>query len=92
MKTTTISVNVYEVGDVIELNPSSLRLVAKQRSYAESTRAVVVGVNQRMDKLFTYKLIADNGKMLTLTPSEQGGEKFVGHTDLSLLFGGKKKA
>ena len=91
MKTTTISVNVYEIGDVIELNKECLRLVAKQRSYAECVRAVVVAVNQRMDKLFTYKMITDNGKMLTLTPSEQGGEKYVGHIDLTILFEAKEQ-
>ena len=86
MKTTTINVNVYEVGDVIELDRKNLRLVAKQRNYAESRRAMVVGVNQRVDKLFTYRLIADNGKLLTFVPSEQGEEKYVGHVDLNLLF------
>ena len=86
MITTTINVNVYEVGDVIELDRKNLRLVAKQRNYAESRRAMVISVNQRVDKLFTYRLIADNGKMLNLVPSEQGEEKYVGHVDLSALF------
>lgn len=88
MKTTTINLNVYEVGDVIELDRKNLRLVSKQRSYAESHRAIVMGVNQRVDKLFTYKLIADNGKMFNLVPNEQGEEKYVGHVDLGLLFEG----
>lgn len=88
MKSTTININVYEVGDVIELKRENLRLVAKQRSYAESSKAMVVDVNQRTDKMFTYRLIAENGKMLNLTPAEQGNEKFVGHIDLGLLFEG----
>lgn len=90
MKTTTINVNVYEVGDVIEMARNDLRLEAKRRTFADSTRAVVVGVSQRMDKLFSYKIISSNGKMITLTPSEQGGEKYIGHIDLGLLFGGAK--
>ena len=88
MKTTTINVNVYEVGDVIELDRKNLRLVAKQRNYAESRRSMVVSVNQRVDKLFTYRLIADNGKMLNLVPNEQGEEKYVGHIDMDMLFEG----
>ena len=88
MKTTTISVNVYEVGDVIEINRADLRLVAKQRSLASTTRAIIMGISQRMDKLFTYKIVADNGKTLLFTPGEQGHEKYIGHIDLSLLFAG----
>lgn len=90
MKTTTININVYEVGDVIQLDRSDLSLEAKRRSYGASTRAVIVSVGQRMDKLYTYKAIADNGKMFSFTPSEQGKEKYVGHIDLGLLFGGAK--
>ena len=88
MKTTTINLNVYEVGDVIELKRENLKLVAKQRCYAESGRAVIIGVNQRIDKLFTYKLLADNGKIVSLTPSEQGQEKYIGHIDLGMLYQG----
>lgn len=91
MKATTITMNVYEVGDVIELKRENLRLVAKQRSYAESSRAVIISVNQRSDKLFTYKMIAENGKVLTLTPQEQGEETYIGHIDLDMLFGGGKQ-
>lgn len=86
MKTTTININTYEVGDVIEMAQKDLRLEAKRRTFADSTRAIVVDVNQRMDKLFTYKLIASNGRAISLTPAEQGGEKYVGHIDLGLLF------
>lgn len=88
MKTTTISVNVYEIGDVIEMEQKNLRLEAKRRTYAESKRAVVIDVAQRIDKLFSYKMIASNGKSFTLTPEEQGNERYVGHIDLGLLFEG----
>ena len=89
MKTTTININVYEVGDVIQLDRSNLSLEAKRRSYGDSRRAIIVSAGQRMDKLFSYKAIADNGKMFTLTPNEQGSEEYVGHIDLGLLFGGE---
>jgi len=89
MKSTTININVYEVGDVIELKRENLKLVAKQRSYAESTRAIIVGVSQRMDRLYTYKMLAENGKVISLTPGEQGNEKYIGHVDLSMLYGDK---
>ena len=88
MKQTTISVNVYEVGDVVEINRGAINLVAKQRSIGESRRAIVIDVMQRKDKLFTYKMVAANGKPFTLTPNEQGEEKYVGHIDMALLFEG----
>ena len=88
MKMTTIQVNVYEVGDVIEMTRESFNLDAKRRSFADSTRAVIVEVRQRQDKLFSYKVVASNGKTFTLTPSDQGKEQYVGHIDLGLLFGG----
>lgn len=87
MKTTTININVYEVGDVISIDQASLKLVAKRESMGKSTRAVIIAVNQRLDKLYSYKLVLDNGKSFTLTPGEQGSEKYVGHIDLGLLFG-----
>ena len=89
MKTTTININVYEVGDVIRLDRSALSLEAKRRSYGDSRRAVIISVGQRMDKLFSYKAIADNGKMFTFTPNEQGNEEYIGHIDLGLLFEGE---
>lgn len=91
MKETTINLSIYEVGDVIQMNADDLSLEAKRRCYAGSRRAIVVGAEQRMDKLYTYKIIADNGKMITFTPREQGNERYIGHIDLSLLFEGENK-
>ena len=89
MKTTTISVNVYEIGDVVKINRDNFNLEAKRRTISESgaeTRAIVVGISQRLDKLFTYRLVTTTGKTLTLTPHEQGAEEYIGHIDLGLLF------
>ena len=86
MKTTTINVNVYEPGDVIELNNEDFKLVAKRRTLEGSKRAMIVGVNRRMDKLYTYKIVTDTGTTLTFTPSEQGVERYVGHIDLGMLY------
>lgn len=91
MRTTTININVYEVGDVIQLDRADLSLEAKRRSYGNSRRAVIMSVGQRMDKLFTYKAIADNGKMFTFTPNEQGREQYIGHIDMGLLLGGDSR-
>ena len=90
MRTTTINYTIYEIGDVIEIAPKNFRLESKRRSIGGATRAVVVGVGERVDKMHSYKVVADNGKMFTLTPSEQGGERYIGHIDFGLLFDGVK--
>lgn len=85
MKQTMISVNVYEAGDVLELNHKNFKLVAKQRNLDGSKRVMVIDVRQRLDKLYTYKVVTDTGTTMMLTPSEQGGEEYIGHIDLGLL-------
>jgi hypothetical protein len=84
-----ISVNVYEVGDVIKIKRDNFRLEAKRRTVAESgseTRAIVMGISQRIDKLYSYKLVTASGKTIVFTPHEQGQEEYIGHVDLGLLF------
>ena len=85
MKTTTISLNVYEVGDVIRIPRKDISLESKRVSIGRATRAVIVGVMQRADKMYSYKALASNGKTFTLKPNEQGAEEYVGHIDLSIL-------
>ena len=88
MKRTTISLNVYEVGDVIKINRNITNLMSKQRQIDKATRAVVISVAQRVDKLFTYKIMCANGSVVNLKPDEQGKEEYVGHIDLGMLFEG----
>lgn len=90
MKQTTISVNVYEVGDILQVNSKDFKLVAKQRDLDGSKRVMVIGVKQRLDKMFTYKVVTDKGVTLQFTPSEQGNEEYVGHIDLGMLMGSVK--
>jgi len=92
MKQTTISVNVYEIGDILKINAKDFRLVAKQRDLDGCKRVMVIGAKQRLDKMYTYKVITEKGVTLQLTPSEQGNEEYVGHVDLGLLMGGERKA
>ena len=92
MKQTTISVNVYEIGDVLEVDTKDFKLIAKQRDLDSSKRVMVIGVKQRLDKMFTYKVVTEKGVVLQFTPSEQGNEEYVGHIDLGLLMGSVKTA
>lgn len=86
MKTTTISLNVYEVGDVIKIPRKSISLESKRVAIGPATRALIVGVMQRTDKMFSYRVLADNGKTFILKPNEQGLEEYVGHIDMGVLF------
>lgn len=88
MKTTTISLNVYEVGDVISIPRKSISLESKRVAIGPATKAIVVNVVQRADKMFSYRMLADNGRTFILKPSEQGHEEYVGHIDLGVLFDG----
>ena len=92
MKQATISVNVYEVGDILEVNTKAFKLVAKQRNLDGSRRVMVIGAKQRLDKMYTYKVVTEKGATMQLTPSEQGDEKYVGHIDLGILMGTAKPA
>lgn len=88
MKTTTIKLSVYEIGDVIQMHGDNFNLETKRRAIGRVKRGVVMGVSQRIDKLFSYKVVCSDGTMITLKPAEQGGEKYVGHIDMGLLLGG----
>ena len=89
MKQTMVSVNVYEAGDVLKVNTKDFRLAAKKRDLDDSKRVMVVSAKQRLDKLFTYKVLTEKGVMLQFTPSEQGNEEYVGHIDLGIFMGDK---
>ena len=92
MKKTTISIEVYEVGDIIRLSNKNFNLVAKRRAVDDSPRAMIIGITERLDKMFTYKVLLESGKTMTITPNEQGGETYVGHVDLTMLYGDGKSA
>lgn len=89
MKSEQVAMNVYEVGDIIQMTADDFKLIAKQRSWGNSKRAVIMSAEQRIDKFYSYKAITDNGKVLALTPADLGNEVYVGHADLSMLFGGQ---
>ena len=86
MRTTTIDVNVYDVGDVISLDKSFTSLMSKQRTIGDSKRGIVINASQRADKLFTYRVLCSNGCEITIRPDEQGRETYIGHVDLDMLF------
>ena len=86
MKSTTITVNVYEIGDVIKLSKDAFKLSMKQRAFGDSRKAMIVNCNIRKDGKVTYKIVTDKKLMMTFTPEDQGTEEYVGHVDMSVLF------
>lgn len=89
MKTTTINLSVYEVGDVLTISKDVTNLESKKRLIGDSKRALVVGALQRADGLFSYRVVCDNYTSITLRASEQQGIEYVGHIDMGLLLGGE---
>lgn len=86
MRVETITMNVYEVGDIITLDKNFFHLVAKQQSASSATKALVVSRLKLQTGGYSYKVVANNGKMYTMKPDEMGKEKYIGHIDLSQVF------
>ena len=87
MKTETFTVNVYEVGDVVEINTADMPLASKRRTLYGATRAMVVHRAMLASRAQSYKLIADNGKSFSLRSDENGIVKWLAHVDLEALYG-----
>ena len=78
--------NVYEVGDVIRISRKNISLESKRVTIGPATKAIVISATQRSDKLYSYRVLANNGRTFVLKPNEQGFEEYVGHIDMSVLF------
>lgn len=98
MKKKMIEVSEYEPGDVLDLadvvfryqsggeNNSTNSSKAKARR-GSSERLLVISTLRTKDGTL-YNGVLSNGKRISLKPYEQGKEIYIGHLDLSILFGG----
>ena len=87
MRIETIQVPIYEIGDVITITNNIFVLRQKRDTALKAEKAMIIERNQRQDYTFSYKILCDNGRVLTLKPEELGKETYIGKADLSLLFG-----
>lgn len=87
MKIETIQVPIYEIGDVIAITNNIFSLTRKREVASKAEKAMIIERRQSLSNTFSYKILCDNGKVLTLKAEEIGQEEYIGKADLSLLFG-----
>lgn len=84
MKTKQVTINTYEIGDVIDV--STLRAKHKKHTLDNGKRAVVIGVIELRSGDMSYDVVTDEGLKVRISPDELRGEKYIGKIDLDLLF------
>ncbi len=84
MKTKTIEVNVYEVGDVIDI--SQCEGTSGKQALNRAKRGLVLEVTELKDGLNSYWVLTDEGNKVKIIPRQMRGENLIGNIDLSSLF------
>lgn len=85
MKSTQIVVNIYEIGDLLDVSNCSAKHAKPALNEAE--RALVINVKNLKYSKYGYDVLTDKGMKVSITPDEIGDEKYIRHLDLSALFG-----
>lgn len=88
MITRNLTINQFEVGDVLDLSGTFPRSKFKQCTVSGATRGLVCHVHTHKTGESTYTIMMDNGRVIKLTPVDQGGEKYAGHIDMGPLYEG----
>jgi len=86
VKTVTVTINQYEVGDVLDVTGVKWHTNAKKRSMSDAKKALVLAIQKLATGECTYKAFADNCKTVLIIPGEQGAVKYIGHMDISMMF------
>lgn len=83
MKTRTIEVNTYEVGDIIDIQELKARHMKPALTTAK--KALVICCRCLNGGLYSYNVLTNEMKKTSITPEELGGEKYIGNISLSEL-------
>lgn len=86
MKSVTITINQYEIGDVVDVSKVVCRTNQKKNSMRDAMRGMVVWLNPLLSGESSYVVLLDTHHTVLITPEEQGGMKYIGHTDISMLY------
>lgn len=82
MKKELKEIVVYDTGDILDI--SKVRARHQKPALNSATLALVILVIPLISGRGTsYKVITDSGKAVVIMPEELGGEKYVGHIDMS---------
>lgn len=84
MKTVTVEVNQYEVGDLLDV--SKLNAIHKKEQLNSANKAMVISCCQLRGGEFSYDVLTNEGKKCRIKAEELGGEKYLGNIDLTKLF------
>ena len=80
MKEVNIAVNVYEVGDVLDV--SAVSPIHRKATLEKAEKVLIVSVVEQKGHRYSYRALTDKGNITTITNDEMRGEKYIGHIDL----------
>ena len=83
MKTKTIEVNTYEVGDLLDIQ--ALKAQHMKPALTTAKKCLVLNCRCIRGGLLSYDVLTDEMKKVSITPEELGGEKYIASIDLSEL-------
>lgn len=83
MKTRTIEVNTYEVGDILDVR--ALKAQHMKPALTTAKKCLVLNCRCIRGGLFSYEVLTNEMKKASITPEELGGEKYIGSISLSEL-------
>lgn len=83
MKTKQITIEVCEVGDVIDISKITARI--HKPAMNEGDKAVVIAAEELKRGGISYDVLTNLGHKVKIKPEEISGAEYVGHIDLTLL-------
>jgi hypothetical protein len=78
MKERTITQNVYETGDILDITKVIID-VKSRRNISEAQKGVVIAVTELKSGVIKYKILCNTSEVVSFTSQEQGNEKYIGH-------------
>ena len=85
MKSIEVKIKVYEVGDVLDISELRVPKVHKSALY-DAKKALIIDAKQLKDGRYHYKCVTDGALATSIAPDDMVGEKYIGHTDLSMIY------
>lgn len=81
MREVNISVNVYDVGDVLDV--SAVKPIHRKATLEVAEKVLIVSVIElKNNHRYHYRAVTNKGNITTITADEMRGEKYIGHIDL----------
>lgn len=85
MKTVQKMVNVYDVGDVLDIENMVVKNLARSKIVESAKRIVILHCKEKINGEMSYRVLTDDCKNVHVSEQEISDAKYVGTIDLSLL-------